>query len=152
MPILLPFLLFALLFALVWCAVQLYSIVAAYAGLAGGVLALLIAAGLIISPILFSVRRYLAIYGRTKQGQRLLATVTDWGSIRIDANKKRGEIHIKGGISRAFIFADIVAVEDKQGLRIRLQHPEQVVELPFSEQSERRRWRQILILSARQQL
>ncbi|MBP6621041.1 MAG: hypothetical protein KA194_01975 [Alcaligenes sp.] len=152
MPIIVVLLFIAIIAALVYGGMQLFTLVSTSAGVVAAILSLLIAAAILLAPFIVWRRRYLAIHGKKQQGQRILELALPDGSIRLDALRKRGQIQSGQG-TRAFIFADIAAVEVQgRGLTLVLRNPAQRWEIQTANAAEAKRWHKIVSLAARQDL
>lgn len=152
MPIIVVLLFIGIIAALVYGGMQLFSLVSASAGVIAAILSLLIAAAILVAPFIVWRRRYLAVHGKRQQGQRILELALPDGSIRLDALQKRGQIQTGQG-TRAFIFADIEAIESQgRGLTLVLRNPAQRWETQTANSADAKRWHKILSLAARQDL
>lgn len=152
MPVIVLILFIAVVAGLIYGGMQLYALVSAPAGLAAAVLALLTAAGLLAAPFIWLWKRYVAIHGRKRNGQRVLESELQDGHIHVDALNKRGLLRTGQG-ERAFIFADIAEAAEQGGaVRLTLRNPDQEWLLVMDRAADRRRWARILTLAARQDL
>lgn len=152
MPVIVVLLFIAIIAALVYGGMQLFSLVSASAGVIAAILSLVIAAAILLAPFIMWRRRYVAIHGKKQQGQRILELVLPDGLIRLDALQKRGQIQTGQG-TRAFIFADIAAVEQEgRGLRLSLRNPTQNWSIQPAHPADAKRWHKIISLAARQDL
>lgn len=154
-----PFILlgFAVLGALIYGAIRLYQTVAAAFGAIAGAGAVVLATALLFALVAGFVRRYRAIHGVNVKGERILSLAGPWGSLRVDAEQKRGTLALDDARSR-FIFADIAGAEptNDQGtwvLALSLKHNAQPLwRIPMPTRTEARRWAKIFSLAAEQKL
>jgi len=154
-----PFILLglAVIGALIYGAVRLYQTVAAAFGGFAGAGAVVLAIALLMASIADFVRRYRAIHGVDVKGERILSLEGTWGSLRVDAEQKRGTLALDDAQSR-FIFADIAGAEpaNDQGawvLALSLKHNARPLwRLPMPTHKEARRWAKIFLLAAEQRL
>ncbi|WP_420993222.1 hypothetical protein ACKI2N_013825 [Cupriavidus sp. 30B13] len=148
---------FALLGALIYGAVRLYAAVDAMSGPLAGAAAVAAGVALLAALAAGLLRRYRAIHGKTVDGARVVSLAGPWGSVRIDADNKRGYLDV-GGQQAKFLFADIAGAQatDNGGrwtLALRLEHNAQASwEIPVANRKEARRWEKILGLAAAQKL
>ncbi|MDF3836530.1 hypothetical protein P3W85_26775 [Cupriavidus basilensis] len=147
----------ALIGALIYGAIQLYMTVSAALGAFAGAAAVLFCAAVLGGLMAGMVRRYRAIHGVTVKGERILSLARPWGSIRIDAEQKRGALDV-GGAQARFIFADIesaepLAKDGKWALGLHLAHHAQGDwHFPMKDRKEAQRWAKIFSLAATQKL
>ncbi|CAG9173530.1 hypothetical protein [Cupriavidus pinatubonensis] len=154
-----PFILLglALIGALIYGLVRLYHAVADAAGTLAGSGAVALAIALLAALIADGVRRWRAIHGVRRQGERILTVDGMWGSLRIDADRKLGTV-VLGDVQSRFIFADIAGAEpvtdaDTWALALRLEHNARPLwQIPMPTRTHARRWAKILALAAQQKL
>ncbi|WP_059411305.1 hypothetical protein [Cupriavidus basilensis] len=154
-----PFILagLALIGALIYGAVRLYATVAALSGPLAGAAAVAAGAALLAALAAGLLRRYRAIHGRKVDGERIVAVAGSWGSLRIEADNKRGYLDL-GGQQAKFLFADIAgaAAADNGGtwmLGLALEHNAQARwDIPMASRKEALRWEKIIGLAAAQRL
>ncbi|WP_011301415.1 hypothetical protein [Cupriavidus necator] len=154
-----PFILLglALIGALIYGLVRLYHAVADGAGTPAGGGAVALAIALLAALIADGVRRWRAIHGVRRQGERILSVGGTWGSLRIDADRKLGTV-VLGDVQSRFIFADIAGAEPVTdagtwALALRLEHNARPLwQIPMPTRTHARRWAKILALAAQQKL
>ncbi|WP_454722178.1 MULTISPECIES: hypothetical protein [Cupriavidus] len=154
-----PFILagLALIGALLYGAVRLYAAVAAMAGPLAGAAAVAAGVALLVALAASLLRRYRAIHGRTIDGARVVSVAGPWGSLRIEADNKRGYLDL-GGQQAKFLFADIAGATaagngDTWMLGLALEHNAQARwDIPMASRKDALRWEKIIGLAAAQKL
>ncbi|MGO4325500.1 hypothetical protein AB4Z48_06725 [Cupriavidus sp. 2TAF22] len=147
----------ALIGALIYGAVRLYAAVAAMYGSLAGTAAVATGVALLAALAASLLRRYRAIHGKKINGERVVSLAGPWGSIRIDAENKRGYLDL-GGRQAKFLFADIAGAKaadigGRWTVGLALEHHAQASwELPMASRKEALRWEKIIGLAAAQQL
>lgn len=154
-----PFILLglAVLAAFVYGMVRLYQAVTAMAGMLAGAGAVIVVLAVLTACFVAWLRRYRAIHGRRVKGERILSLQGDWGSLRIDAERKNGVLEMHGQ-RQVLIFADIDSAqpEARQGrwyVNVTLRdarQPAWVIPVPNSDAANR--WAKIFRLAAVQKL
>jgi hypothetical protein len=154
-----PFILLglALLAAFVYGVAQLYlKVTAAYGALAGTAAVLALLAALTALGVRW-LQRYRAIHGRRVNGERVLALTGDWGSLRLDAERKNGVLEMNGQ-RVVLIFADIAAVRPvatggQWQIALTLRHHTPADwSIPAPDGATASRWTRIFTLAAAQKL
>lgn len=154
-----PFILLglALLGAFVYGLVRLYQCVATAFGAMAGAAAVLVVLAVLTAMFLAWLRRYRAIHGRRIRGERIVSLSGDWGSLRLDADRKNGVIEMNGQ-REVLIFADIAEArpEARQGrwyIVLTLRHHKQDTwAMPTPDEATAKRWATIFRLAAAQKL
>lgn len=154
-----PFILLglALIAAFVYGLALLYrNVAAAFGTLAGAGAVLAILAALTALGVAW-LRRYRAVHGRRINGERVVRLEGDWGSLRLDAERKNGVLEM-GGQREVLIFADIgeARPEPRQGrwfVVLTLHHHRQAEwAIPMPDRDTATRWEKIFRLAAAQKL
>ena len=154
-----PFILLglALLAAFVYGVAQLYlKVTAAFGALAGAAAVIALLAALTALGMR-CLRRYRAIHGRRIGGERVLALTGEWGSLKLDAERKNGVLEMHGQ-RVVLIFADIAearAVADggKWHVALTLRHHARADwAIPVPDSGTAGRWSKIFRLAAAQKL
>ncbi len=154
-----PFILFglALIVAFVYGLVRLYQTVAAAFGAWAGSAAVLVVLAALTALGMAWLRHYRAIHGRRIGGERVLSLAGEWGSLRLDAERKNGVLEMAGQ-REVLIFADIAEArpEARQGrwhVVLTLRHHKQAEwVIPVPDRNAASRWEKIFRLAAAQKL
>lgn len=147
----------AVVAAFIYGLVRLYQKVGAAFGALAGAAAVLAILAALTALFLAWLRRYRAIHGRRIKGERVLTLSGDWGSLKIDAERKNGVLEMDGQ-REVLIFADIAAArpEARQGrwyLLLTLHHHKQAEWIiPMPDRDASSRWEKIFRLAAAQKL
>ncbi|SDP06879.1 hypothetical protein SAMN04488595_104151 [Ralstonia sp. 25mfcol4.1] len=154
-----PFILLgiAILAAFVYGLVRLYQLVTAASGTLAGAAADILILAILAALCVAWLRRYRAIHGRRVKGERILALHGDWGSLKVDAERKNCALEMNGQ-RQVLIFADIEAArpEARQGrwyVVVALRHgkPAEWV-IPVANRDAADLWAKIFRLAAVQKL
>lgn len=154
-----PFIIFgiAVIAAFVYGLVRLYQLVTAASGMLAGVGAVVLVLAVLTALCLNWLRRYRAIHGRRVKGERVLLLHGDWGSLRVDAERKNAALETNGQ-RQVVIFADIDAArpEARQGrwyviVTLRHSKPGEWV-IPVASRDAASLWSKIFRLAAVQKL
>lgn len=154
-----PFILLglAVIAAFLYGLVRLYQTVSATFGeLAGSIVDLAIVLTLVALGIAW-LRRYRSIHGRRVKGERVLTLAGEWGTLKVDAERKNSVLEMHGQ-REVMIFADIDAArpEARQGrwfvvVASRL-HRQGGWSIPMPDRNQADRWVKIFRLAAQQKL
>lgn len=154
-----PFILLgiAIIVAFVYGLVRLYQRVTAASGMLAGAAADILILAILTALCVAWLRRYRAIHGRRVNGERILALHGEWGSLKVDAERKNSVLEMNGQ-RQVLIFADIEAArpEARQGrwyVVVTLRHGkagEWVV--PVASRDAANLWAKIFRLAASQKL
>jgi hypothetical protein len=143
--------------AFVYGVVQLYlKVAAAYGAIAGTAAVVALLAALTALAVRW-LQRYRAIHGKRVNGERVLMLTGDWGSLRLDAERKNGVLEMNGR-RVVLIFADIgearaVAADGKWHIALTLHHHTPADwKIPVADGSTANRWSKIFTLAAAQKL
>ncbi len=103
-----PFILLgiALVVAFVYGLVRLYQAVTSASGMLAGIAAVVLVLAILTALGLGWLRRYRAIHGRRVKGERVLTLQGEWGSLKVDAERKNSVLEMNGQ-RQVLIFADI---------------------------------------------
>jgi len=154
-----PFILLglALLGAFIYGVVQLYqNVAAAFGALAGAAAVFALLAALAAAGMRW-LQRYRAIHGRRIGGERVIALTGEWGSLKLDAERKNGVLEMNGQ-RVVLIFADIaearsVAVGGRWHVALTLRHHAPADwTIPVPDSRTAGRWAKIFKLAAAQRL
>ena len=147
----------ALLGAFIYGVVLLYlNVAAAFGTLAGTAAVLALLAALTAAGVRW-LQRYRAIHGRRIGGERVLALTGEWGSLKLDADRKNGVL-VMNGQRVVLIFADIaearpVAVGGRWHVALTLHHHAPADwTIPVPDSNTAGRWVKIFKLAAAQKL
>jgi len=154
-----PFILLglALIGAFIYGLVRLYQRVAGAFGVLAGTVAVLAILAVLSALFLAWLRRYRAIHGRRLHGEREVMVSGEWGSLRLDAERKNGVLQMDGQ-REVLIFADIADAQPqaRQGrwhVMLSLRHHRQAeFAIPMPDRATAARWQKILRLAAAQKL
>lgn len=147
----------AILIAFIYGLVRLYqNVTAAFGAMAGAAAVIAILAAL-TALFLAWLRRYRAIHGRRVGGERVLTLAGDWGTLKVDAERKNAVIEMNGQ-REVLIFADIAnsrpeAREGRWYIVLALHHHKQAEwAIPVPDRNAASRWETIFRLAALQKL
>jgi len=154
-----PFILLgiALIAAFVYGLVRLYQVVTAASGMLAGAAADILILAVLTALGVAWLRRYRAIHGRRVRGERILALHGEWGSLKVDAERKNGVLEMNGQ-RQVLIFADIDGArpEARQGrwyVVVALRHSRQGEwVIPVTNRDAANLWTKIFRLAALQKL
>ncbi|WP_087688743.1 hypothetical protein [Pandoraea sp. PE-S2R-1] len=105
-----PFILLGLvvLAGIVYGAVRLYGEVAMRFGTPAAVVTIAVCVLIVIWLVVDAVRRYRAVHGVRRNGERVVSIEGEWGALRLDADRKMGTIRVGERVSR-FVFSDVTS-------------------------------------------
>ncbi|MGO4307435.1 hypothetical protein [Cupriavidus sp. RAF12] len=147
----------ALIAAFVYGVVKMYQKVAAAFGVVAGAAAVIALLAALTALGMMALRRYQAVHGKRIQRERILSLSGDWGSLRVDAERKNGVLEMDGQ-RIVMIFADIAqarAVRQESGWTVALtldHHAQADWTIPVKDAGTARRWAKIFTLAAAQKL
>ncbi|PLP98172.1 hypothetical protein [Cupriavidus pauculus] len=147
----------AVIAAFVYGLVRLYQMVTATSGMLAGAAADILILAILTALCVAWLRRYRAIHGRRIKGERILALQGDWGSLKVDAERKNSVLEMNGQ-RQVMIFADIDGArpEARQGrwyVVVALRHSRQGEwVIPVANRDAANLWTKIFRLAALQKL
>jgi len=147
----------ALLGAFIYGVVLLYTKIAADFGALAGTAAVLALLAALTALGVRWFRRYRAIHGKRVNGERVLTLTGEWGSLKLDAERKNGVLEMHGQ-RIVLIFADIanaraVASGGKWQVDLTLHHHTPADwTIPVPDSGTAGRWAKIFKLAAVQKL
>lgn len=148
-----PFILLALvvLAGIVYGAVRLYAAVALRFGTLAAVATIVVCVLIVVWLVVDAVRRYRAVHGVRRDGERRVSVAGEWGELTLDAERKMGTIRVAGQAAR-FVFSDVssahpVSEGGRWWLALELAHQAQANwRVPMPGRSLAQRWTKIFRL------